>query len=298
MIEINELKEQLSSVLNNINNPLNNYSFNVITYGDHLDSIANRTLNKNEIPVYIANQDGDIVPIPSLNQVNMSFDIYIYFPIVFKDDFFRLGSYLMSTYVGQNLNYGALSGSGISNINVPVFGDLQKQQMNEFRTFINTSFGLEVVATELWSCLNFKLYITQLSSGFIFGNQVTSSLSFTFAGTTYSENLVYYSQARNMNADPSSQQALNDLETLALTKNTSYGDSMEVYIRDNAFWREFIYLYENGLLQNLSFTFTRTYAFSTSLSYSKQVILSAIVNSYELGTPCTMTLTIIKEASI
>src|SRR5690606_19545270 len=140
----------LSSVLNNINNPLNNYSFNVITYGDHLDSIANRTLNKNEIPVYIANQDGDIVPIPSLNQVNMSFDIYIYFPIVFKDDFFRLGSYLMSTYVGQNLNYGALSGSGISNINVPMFGDLQKQQMNEFRTFINTSFGLEVVATELW----------------------------------------------------------------------------------------------------------------------------------------------------
>lgn len=298
MIEINELKKQLSNVLNNINNPLNNYSFNVMTYGMHLDSIANRTLNKNEIPVYIANQDGDVVPIPNLNQVNMTFDIYIYFPIVFKDDFFKLSSYLMSAYVGQNLNYGTLSGNGISNINVPVFGDLEKQQMSEFKTFVNTNFGLQVVATELWSCLNFKLYITQLGSDFVFGNQITSSLSFVFAGTTYSENLVYYSQARNMNADPSSQQALNELETKALTKNTSYGDSMEVYIRDNAFWQEFIYLYENGLLQNQLFTFNRTYLFGTSVSYSKQVILSAVVNSYELGTPCTITLTVIKEASI
>lgn len=299
MIELTELATTLQDILNNANNPINNYNFNVQTYGYHLDSIVNKKLNQNSIPVYIANQEGDIVPIPNLGQTNYTYDIFIYFPIALKTDFFKLSSYLSTTFVGKILNYGTNSGSGVSNISVPTFGELQNQQMTEFKTWVNTNFNLSVVATEKWACLNFKLYITQLNSGFLFGNQVLSTLSFTYNGTTYSENLVYFSQARNMTADVSSQQALTDYETKALTKNTSYGDSIEVYIQDNDFWHKFIELYESGLLQNRAFTFTRSYAFASgSVSYSKNIILSTSINSYELGTPQTITITMVKKASI
>lgn len=302
MIDLNELRAKIENILNNkdnetagITNPLSNYHFNVQTYGYHLDNIANKCLNKNVIPVYIANQSGDIVPIPDLKQENLSYDIYIYFPLALKDDFFKINDFLRDCFVGKMLDYGKMSGKGISNINVPNIGSLDNQQMIEFSNWTNTNYNLPILKTEKWCALNFMLYITQISNSLIFGNQIDCSLKFSLNGITYMDTLTRVSAANSMSADITSQQLMSAKETKGIVKNSSYADSIECYAKNNPFWLKLIELCETSELQNILFTYIKTYHIGdNTLTYTKECYLSISVSSAEYGIPLSYTLTFIK----
>ena len=306
MIEINELSRKLSAILNGLDdetssifNPATSFDFVVKTYGTHLDSIANNLTKKNFIPVYIANFSGSVQPIPSLREEDLSYDIYIYFPLKYKDTFFRMGNFLIDCFAGKMINFGEESGYALTNLNSPTLADVQQNEFNSFQEFISENYGLPIQRTELWGVMTFSIYFHQVanlgkSDGFITGNQVKHEMSFTYDKTEYKEELVVVSGARNLNSDTISEQRIYQLQTSGIAKNTSYIDSIQAYARDNDFWRKFIELYETGLLQNMVFDYTKIYNLSRRMTFKKKAYLTQCPSSDSLGETKTFTFTFIK----
>lgn len=310
MIRIDELATKLSNILNRIDTEthlisydLSDYNFKVLTYGDYLDKISDKATKENFIPVYIATQQGDFEPIPNLKQVDINFDIYIYFPLDYKNQFFLLTEFLQNVFVGKILDYGTNSGKAISNISVPKIEPIQRLEMKEFKDWSAAVFDMPVDMTSKWGVMSFQLFLTQianlgLENGFILGNQVNSTLSFSYNNITYSEQLVFATDVRNQGADNVAQQLTDEYETKNITKNTSYVDSFNVYCRDNDFWRKFIELFENGLLQNIAFNYSRLYYLTTTHVYSKTCIITSCDSSNELGEPKIFTIGLSKKEVI
>ena len=306
MIEINELATKLSKILNGLDdetssifNPATSFDFVVKTYGTHLDTIADRNLNHNVIPVYIANFSGSVQPIPNLREEDASYDIYMYFPLRFKDTFFRMGNFLIDCFAGKMINFGEESGTAITNLNSPTLADIQQAEFSQFADFINENYDLPISRTELWGVMTFSLYFHQVANlgktnGFIVGNQVKHEMSFTYGEKTYKENLVIVSGARNLVGDTISEQRINQLQTSGIAKNTSYIDSVQAYARDNEFWRKFIELYERGILQNMEFDYSKVYSLSRRMKFTKKAYLSECPTSDALGETKTFTFTFIK----
>lgn len=306
MIEINELSRKLSAILNGLDdetssifNPATSFDFVVKTYGTHLDSIADKVLKKNIIPVYIANFSGNIQPIPNLREENTTYDIYIYFPIKFKDTFFRMGNFLIECFAGKMLNFGNDSGVAITNLNSPTLVDIQQTEFTSFQKFLDENYSLPIQRTELWGAMSFSLFFHQVANlgqenGFIVGNQVKHEIAFTYDEKEYKEELVVVSGARNLNSDTISEQRIYQLQTSGIAKNTSYIDSVQAYARDNDFWRKFIELYETGLLQNMVFDYTKIYNLSRRMTFKKKAYLTQCPSSDSLGETKTFTFTFIK----
>ena len=114
MINLNEVANKVSEILNSVDNPLRidneRVIFDVATEGYRVDSIAKREEGKNAIPVFIALAGGENQPIPNLRQQSKSFNIAIYYPIIYKDIFIDLEDYLDSVVVGKMINFGESTG--------------------------------------------------------------------------------------------------------------------------------------------------------------------------------------------
>ena len=310
MINFNELSTKLQNILNGIDsetlsitNPLSAYQFKTNIFGSHLDSIADKNTKKNVFPIFISNEEGNIDPVKALKAVESNFTIYFYYPAKYKDDFNLLPEYLLNIFVGKILNYGLLSGYAISNISVPEFSQLERQQMKQFRDDISSIYNLPVDETQIWLSMSVVLTLNQYANlgkanGFIVGNQITDTLSFTDGGTTYSENLVYLNDETSHKSDCINQQDITETETSSLSKNSSKTTQLEVYMRDNTFWNKFIELFENGEMQNREFTFTRTYNLTTNHVYTHTFIVDTINSLYVIGELSYATLIFVKKASV
>ncbi len=310
MIEIQELQDMLNKMLNGKLNPnnikisdyVNGFEFAVLSYAQYLDSIYNLKTNKNTIPVYISEPSGTVEPIPTLGEINMEYGITLYFPIRLKEKFFKMMNYFIDVFAGRLLEIGANSGFALCNLTVPSFGEIGTQEFTQFSDYMNNHYKLAINKTEMWGAYNFTLYFHQLkglgtTNGFILGNQVSYSLSFEYNGTTYSEDVVLTSSARNYVSDPISQQIMGESETLSLNKNSSYSDSIQVYAKNNTFWNKFRDLFENGELQDVKFTLKKIYNYDNQ-TYSKELILTSCPQSIEYGSAITYTFAFAKKASI
>ncbi len=310
MIEIQELQDTLNKMLNGKLNPNNikigdyvdGFEFVALSYAQYLDSIYNLKTNKNAIPVYISEPNGTVEPIPQLGEINMEYGITLYFPIRLKEKFFKLMNYFIDVFAGRLLEIGTNSGFALCNLTVPTFGEIETQEFTQFSDYMNNHYKMAINKTEMWGTYSFTLYFHQLrglgtDNGFILGNQVSYKLNFTHDNVEYSEDVVLTSSARNYISDPVSQQIMGESETLSLNKNSSYGDSIQVYAKNSIFWNKFRDLFENGELQDIVFTLYKTYAYDNK-TYTKELILTSCPQSIEYGTAITYTFAFCKKASI
>lgn len=310
MINFNELSSKLQNIFNGLDadtlsiaNPLSNYQFVTNTFGSHLDSVADKKTKKNIIPMFIQSEDGTVGSIKALKEVESPFTIYVYFPIKFKDDFFKLPEFILDVFAGQLYNYGALSGHAISKIDVPQFSQLERQQMRQFRDDISTIYNLPIDETQLYGVCQFTLTLKQyadlkLANGFIVGNQITDTLSFQYDGTAYTETLVYLQDEAISKSNGTNQQALTESETSSLMINTSKTTQIDAYIKDNAFWNKFIELFENGLLQNQEFIFIRSYGLSTTKAFTHNLILDTADSNIVIGEIMYFSMVFLKKAGV
>jgi hypothetical protein len=309
MVDIQDLQSKLNKMLNGKENPNNvrisdyidDVSFGVITYASYLDNISDIQTNKNVIPVYISEPSGTVEPIPKLGEINMQYQITLYFPMTLKDKFFKLMSYFIDVFAGRFLDFGN-SGKALCNLTVPTFGEIDQQEFKQFADFMQNKYKLPIMTSSMWGSYTFTLYFHQLNNlgkenGFILGNQVSYNLSFTYNNTKYSEDVILTSSARNYTADPVSQQIMGEFETLSLNKNSSYADSIQVYAKNNDFWNTFRDLFENGLLQDVDFTLEKTYEYDNK-TYTKNLILVSCPQEIEFGEAITYTFAFAKKASI
>lgn len=309
MIDIQDLQLKLSNMLNgkeqpnkiNINDYVSGLEFKVLTYASYLDSIGNFNTQQNFLPVYISDPQGTVEPIPYLGEVNSQYNLTIFFPLKYKDRLRKIGNYLVDSFAGRMLNYGD-SGNALCNLTMPTFGEVQDLEFKQFKDWIGENYQLQIVQSDKWCCYTMTLYFHQLKGlgekdGFVLGNQFEYTLSFSVGNKTYSEVVSLANAARNYTADTISEQVLGDLETLSLNKNSIYGDSICVYVKNNDFWNNFNDLYENGALQNVVFTLTKKYLYNEK-TYTRELVLTTCPQSITLGQVMCYTLTYVKKASI
>ncbi len=310
MVDIQDLQAKLNKMLNGLDNPNNikisdyisDFEFKVLSYAEYLDAIYDKKTNKNAIPVYISEPSGTIEPVPTLGEINMEYNITLYFPIRLKDTFFKLMNYFIDVFAGRFIDFEGNSNVALCNITVPSFSEIGEQEFVQFQDYLTNHYKIPTMRTEMWGAYNFTLYLHQLKdlgkeNGFILGNQITYKLAYTYSSTTYEENVVLTSSARNYVSDPMSQQLMGDLETLAINKNSSFSDSIQVYAKNNTFWNTFRDLYEEGKLQNIVFTLTKTYEYDNK-SFVRNLILTSCPQAIEYGSAITYTFAFAKKAVI
>lgn len=181
MILLTDIATKLEQLLNGENNPVD-FEFKVRVTGFHIDSIANTKTGKNQILVFIDSLGGDYNPVPDLEESNFNIQVAFYFPVRFKDDIYAMNEFLRDQFVGKMVNFGELSGSALCNLSVAQYGEIVGTDLDKFGVWVEETYGEnslyknEIGVMENYMSMTLNIYTTQLSSAFIFGNNVSYSI--------------------------------------------------------------------------------------------------------------------------
>jgi len=204
------ISRKIQSILNNstaTGNPLarEGFYFYVATDGYYLDKISDNSLKKNIIPVFVGYHSGEITPVPNLDETDYNVNVSVYFPIIYKEKFYKLERYLKTTFVGKIVDFGhgqtvsedpdEKIANALCNISVPTFTTIADAGLIEFKNWTSTTYGMAIDTANFWMQMNFALYTSTInglgqSNGFAYGNEVTTTLSFSGLIAQTSENVV------------------------------------------------------------------------------------------------------------
>lgn len=194
MIYLNEFCEHLSSVLNNANNPIN-YSYDVQAVGYHVDTIIKE--KRNVIRVFVSSLGATFNPVYNLGEASYSIPITFYFPVRFKDYFFALDAYLHSYYVGATKFIGENSGSAICNLSGAQYGEIQNIDFKEFKSWADNNYSVPIEVMEPYMSMTLTLYLSTIGESYLYGNEVTSKLSFTVSTIISEEGTLLYDKSKD-----------------------------------------------------------------------------------------------------
>lgn len=297
MIDINELVTKFSNILNgldnetsSIQNPATSFYFGVKTYGTHLDTIALRKIRKSIIPVFISDFSGSVEPIPNLGEVNGTFNVFIYFPIEYKDTFFQLRDYFVEVFNTKTYDYGVKSGKAISTLSIPELQNIEVGEFGTLASFLQETYGLEIQKSSMWGVMTFSVFFHQVKdfgkdNGYVIGNQTTLKIS--YKGLT--EDITYTQIANKYEADQMSQQIFGTKFTNSIVKNSSYVISFQAYVKKNDFWKQIITDLETFNLYNQKMIIEKNTPFG--VFRSEQVIVSAVTTD-DIGETKAITFTL------
>lgn len=291
MIVLTEVANKLQELLN-ANEEFNQYEFVVATQGFHLDYVFDKDTGKNFIPVFISSMGGQYNPVENLNEATYTIPVTFYFPVRFKDDFYRLNEYLANCFVGKKINYGLVSGFAISNISVSQYGEIQQLDLKEFKEWVGSIYKLPIEVLEMWMSMTFTLYLSTASEDYVWGNDATISLSTTIDNETYTDdNVTFAESSLQSQSQPTSQQALGETEVEGIPFGTSYSNSFSVYIKDNNFYNKVIEKWFNGDIQTIRFSLTLTLL---DKQYERTCYIESVNMPIRKGQLVTITFTLAK----
>lgn len=230
MMILSEIAEKLEAILNDSDNPVA-FQYKVEAQGFHIDHIINKDVGTNFIPVFVASMGGQFNAVPDLKQGTYVIPITFYFPVRFKDEIFKLGDYLVATFVGKYINYGTYSGYAISNLSVPTYGEIQDLDLDQFQEWVENIYQNRVGRkNEPFMSMSINLYLTDAAEGFIFGNSVDAHL--VYKGSSHP--VVFASSSIQSSAQSNSQQELGaeTPEAEGLPFGTAYGMGFTAYVSD------------------------------------------------------------------
>lgn len=182
MILLTDVATKLEELLNAYSP--SDYSFVVKSAGYHLDSISNKKKARNQIPVFVSLVGGEYNPVPNLKETNYTFEVNIYYPVRFKEDFYNINPYLSNLFVGKKLSFG--SDNALCNISVAEYGEIiDFDAIREFENWVEEQFNgamhlfkKEEQVNEFYMSMRFRLFATKLGEGFMLGNDVKYLLNF------------------------------------------------------------------------------------------------------------------------
>lgn len=313
MIILKEVAEKLNNIFNNsdsevqIDNPIP-LLFMVATEGFHLDQISDRAKGKNFIPVFISSMGGEFNPVKGLKQSSYSIPMVFYFPVRFKDDFFRFGEFLEDVFVGSILNYGTLSGRAISNISVPRFGEIQNLDLKEFKDWVDSIYKKEIEIREPYMSMEISLFLTTAKEGLVYGNDVTADFSFTYQETTLTlEGIAFDGGSLQSNSQTQNEQEEGTNEGCGVPFGTSYGASFKIYpdlslqakesTTENKiyFFKELLKVWIDGNIQAVECQLTFKIGTDANLTYTRKCFIPSIMVPIEKGQLLSMTITFQKK---
>lgn len=311
MIILSEVATKLEKILNGsdsetsgITNPTDFY-YQVETEGFHIDHIKRPDKAGNFIPVFISSMGGQFNPVKGLKQGSYSFSLVFYFPVRFKEQFYALGDFLVDAFVGTILNYGTISGSAVSNISVPQFGEIQNLDFNEFKKWVQERYEKPIEVMEPYLTMQLSLYLTSSAQGLLYGNDFTTDLSFTIGETTYTlEDVDTDGASLQSNSQTQSEQEEGTNESDSLPFGTTYGASFKVYPNleklaknetNKYFYRELLKVWFEGGIQEVECDLTYKIKNYNELTFVRRCYIQSIVAPIEKGQLFSLTLTFAKK---
>ena len=294
MVILSEVAQKLEKILNGVDTEVTNsnpiaYRYKVEAQGFHIDHILDKDTGTNFIPVFVSSMGGQFNPVAGLKQGTYTIPITFYFPVRFKNDFFKLGDFLIDVFVGKGLNFGTISGYGICNLSVPTFGEIQDLDLEEFQNWVEEKYQNRVGRrNEPFMSMTVNLYITNAGSDFMFGNSVTVSL--TYGSTT--EEITFADGSIQSQAQTSSEQELGATtpEADGLPFGTAYSSGFTAYIKNNSFWSAIIKDWCDGKAQTMEFVCSVVLgAFNPAITYSRTCYIESVNLPIQKGQLMTAT---------
>lgn len=300
MIILSEVAEKVNKILNNedpsveITNPLADFQFETITQGFHIDSVADKKTGKNFVPVFVSAIGGAYNPVPELKQAQGSIPITFYFPVRFKNHFFVLNGFLADVFVGKILNFGSLTGNAVCNISLPNFGEIVGMDLKEFERWVTQKYRVEVDIMENWMSMTVNLYLSNAASGFVYGNEVVTTLS--IPGTQLSSEVVVFDQQSiQSHSQTNPEQELGTNEVDALPFGTSYGVGFAVYYKNNDFFNYLLTQWFGGNSQTLTLVLTTTI---NNISFTRTCYIESANLNIKKGELLTISFSFAKRTTI
>lgn len=254
MIVLPEIAAKLQEILNDSNTPVD-LEFVVETPGFHIDSIADHNRSKNFIPVFISTLGGTINPVPILKQVDGTIPVTFYFPVRFKDKMFALNEYLNGVLVGKTIDWGELSGSILTNLSLPRYGEIQNLDLKQFEKWVDANFQREIEIMEPYLSMEISIYLSAVGEEFIYGNNVkVTSLVIKYDGETIFTDTepICIDRADIASSEPASQQVFSDTYSKGFPANLAYTKQLPLIIKNNSSYYNLINICENTKdIQNL-----------------------------------------------
>lgn len=198
MITLVDICSQLDKILNGTDpsvtepSPANEqYFFRVFTEGLYLTDIYDKKDGRNFIPVVVGALGGEYNPVPELEETDLSVKVVLYYPVRFKDDFYKLNDFLIKVFVGKQRKFGTIN-YALCNISVAQYGELQDIDFHQFDKWINNTFKqANPYVAEVMMAMEFTLYLSTAkgigrtsSNGFIYGNDWKTKLTIHGQTTT------------------------------------------------------------------------------------------------------------------
>lgn len=306
------ISNKLNSILNSVNNPLHSsYHFFCATEGYFLDSVADLTMKKNIIPVFIGSYGGEINPIPDLGDVTHNVKIFIYFPINFKNDFYKLNDFFVSEFVGKQVDFGHTQGelviheNAICTVSVPQYNTIADAGLSELKSWTKSIYGLDIDTATYWMSMELTLYLHSVNglgqagsddysnTGFIMGNEVkvTSVVIKHWSGNTSTTvltetNPIIIQRVDVASSEPAVQQLFSDTHSKGFGANSGYTKQLPLIIRNTTGYRTLLDYLESSNkkdIQNLSVEVTETLPFTTPLSVTNTYFITNYTRSTEIG---------------
>lgn len=256
MIVLPEVANKLQEILNSWDS--GDLKFMVQTPGFHLDKVSDSITRKNFIPVFISTLGGTVNPVPLLKQTEGSVPVTFYFPVRFKDKMFALQEYLNEQLVGQNINWGELSGTILTNVSMPRYGEIQDLDLKQFKDWVNENFQREIEITEPFISMEITIFLSSVGEEFIYGNNVKiKSISISYKGVKIfeDENPICIDRVDIGSSEPAAQQTFSDTYSTGFPANASYTKQIPLIVKKSNDYYDLIDICENKKdIQNLILT--------------------------------------------
>ena len=248
MIVLPEIAETLQTILNNNSN--SDLEYKVETPGFHLDSIANSSTNKNFIPVFISSLGGTINPVPILKQTDGNVPVTFYFPVRLKDKMFLIQEYLNTQLVGKVVYWGELSGSILTNVSMPRYGEIQELDLIQFKKWVEANFKREIEIREPFITMEISIYLSAVGEEFMYGNNVKiKSLKFYYNGSSTAffndEEPVCIDRADIGSSEPAAQQLFSDTYSKGFGANAAYTKQLPLIVKNQEQYYDLLNICEN-----------------------------------------------------
>ena len=309
MIILSEVATKLEKILNGTDtevetqNPVGQY-FLVEAQGFHIDHLMDKQVGTNFIPVFVSSMGGQFNPVADLKQGQYIIPITFYFPVRFKDDFFKLGDFLIDVFVGETINFGTISGSGICNVSVPTFGEITNFDLKEFENWVMNTYQRQIQKSEPFMSMTLNLYVTNAASGFVFGNSVDVYLTYG-SGSGIREKMVFVQSSIQSVSQTSSEQELDASvpEAVGIPFGTAYSCGFTAYVKNTTFWKYVLKDWADGKSQNMTFMFEATFKGiqltqpPTYLTFTRTCYIESVNFPIQKGQLLTITFSFGKKAS-
>lgn len=240
-------------------------------------------------PVIVSQAGGDFEPIADIKLERPDFRISFLLPSDREDLKELVSDAFSDSFVGKFVVFGSgadLQGSDctMSVITQNAVERLDIDTNGVYSQAINELFGNKVKDIRYWTSYDFSLSMStakngggcsENDNGVIFGNQVSSVISFTYGGNTYQENYKNLETTDSAVSAAYVQQSINGKYQKGIEQSTAYSKTISMVMRNNAFFAKLLEIIKDKNLSDVRFSLTRkiTFAYGAELVIDQETNL-------------------------